>query len=242
MKRAILIIFVLLSFISLAEADDFADLATRGNEAYREGDFQKALDYYHQAEVERPENPELDYNVGSALYQEQKYEEAVEEFQNSLSTEDIQKVADAHYNLGNVQYRMGDYQNAILSYQNSLELNPDDLDAKYNLELARKMLKEQMKPEQQEQQQQQQQDQQQQDQQKQDEEQEEENEQQQPQQPQEDQEQQEEDQQPQPQPEENEMTKEDAERILNALQDDERDIQKDQERFKVRGTYRGNDW
>jgi len=240
MKPSIIAIFILLSSVLSVSADDFADLATRGNKAYHEGDYQKALDYYHQAEVERPENPELDYNVGSALYQAEKYEEAIEKFQNSLSTENIQKVADAHYNLGNVQYRTGDYQNAILSYQNSLELNPEDLDAKYNLELARKMLKEQMKPEEQDQQQQDK-DQQQQDQQKQDEEQEEKQDEQQSQ-PEENQEQQEDNQQQQPQPDENEMTKEDAERILNALQDDERDIQKDQERFKVRGTYRGNDW
>jgi len=246
MKFFGLIILILVFTFSSVIADDFANLATKGNDAYREGDYRKALDYYHQAEVESPENPALDYNIGNALYKDDKYEEAVEKYKNSLSSEDVEKVADANYNLGNVQYRMADYQNAIMSYQNALELNPDDLDAKYNLELARKMLKEQMKPENQDQQQQQQQ---QQDKQKQeeqkDEEQQDEDQQQQQQQRPEDQEeedQQEEQQQPQPQPEESEMTKEDAERILNALKDDERDIQKDQERFKVRGTYRGNDW
>jgi tetratricopeptide (TPR) repeat protein len=37
---------------------------------------------------------------------------------------------------------MQDYQKAIESYQKALEINPDDIDAKFNLELARRMLKE----------------------------------------------------------------------------------------------------
>jgi len=38
------------------------------------------------------------------------------------------------------------------------------------------------------------------------------------------------------------MSKEDAERILNALKDDEKDLQKKQQRYKARGNYRGDDW
>ena len=225
-------LFLLLTAAGLA--DSFTDMVDKGNAAFKEGDYRTALDYYHQAEVERPETPELYYNIGSALYGEQKYEEAVDKLQKSFSTDDVAKEAAGQYNLGNVYYRMGDYQNAILAYQQSLKLNPEDMDAKYNLELARKMLKEQIKPEQQQQQQQQQQEQQ--------ENQDQEQQQEQPQ-PQDDQQQEEQQQQQQPQPmDENEMSKEDAERILNALQDDEKDLQKQQQRFKTKGTYRGKDW
>ncbi|RKX32108.1 MAG: hypothetical protein DRP46_01840 [Candidatus Zixiibacteriota bacterium] len=240
MKTPKITFFALSLFMFAAglSAGDFADMVDKGNKAYLEGDYKTALDYYHQAEVERPETPELDYNIGSALYHEQKYEEAVDKLQKSMMTDNVDNEAAAHYNLGNVYYRMGDYQNAIMSYQRSLELNPDDIDAKYNLELARKMLKEQMKPEQQDQQQQQQQQQQQ-------EQQDQQQQQEQPQ-PQEDEQNQQEQQQQQPQPQdqqdENEMSKEDAERILNALKDDEKDLQKEQQRFKVQGNYQGNDW
>jgi Ca-activated chloride channel family protein len=228
-----------LAFAAIAVADDFTDMVEKGNRAFKEGDYKTALDYYHQAEVERPETPELHYNIGSALYGEQKYEEAEEKLQKSFAADDILKEAAGHYNLGNVYYRMGDYQRAILSYQQSLELNPDDMDAKYNLELARKMLKEQIKPEQQQQQQQQQQEQQ--DQQE-NQDQEQQQQQEQPQ-PQDDQEQDQEEQEQQPQQmDENEMSKEDAERILNALKDDEKDLQKQQQRFKGKGTSQGKDW
>ena len=233
---------IILSFCLLAAAplyaDDFADLVGKGNEAFENNEYNTALEYYHQAEVERPETPGLDYNIGSALYKEQKYEEAVDRLQKSLATDDVLQQAQAYYNLGNVHFRMDDYQQAIQNYQNSLELNPDDIDAKYNLELARKMLKEQMKPESQQNQQQQQQ------QQQQEEQQEQQEDQQDKQNPEEQQQQeQQQQQQPQPQPdEEKEMSKEDAERILNALQDDEKDLQKEQQRFRGEGSYQGKDW
>jgi tetratricopeptide (TPR) repeat protein len=180
----------------------------------------------------------LEYNIGTALYKDGKYEEAFDKLQKALVTEDIQYEADAHYNQGNVHYQMGNYQEAIKAYQKSLELNPEDLDAKFNLELARKMLKEQLKPEKQEQQQQQQQEQQQQPQ-PQDEEQQQ---QQQQEEEQENNEEQQQQQQQTQQMDENEMSKEDAERILNALKDDEKEIQENQKRFRGKGGYQGNDW
>ncbi|MCP4706258.1 MAG: tetratricopeptide repeat protein [candidate division Zixibacteria bacterium] len=240
MKHLFYIFIYLLLSVSFVVADDFTDLVGKGNKAVTEGDYQTALDYYHQAEVERPETPELEYNMAGALYHDEKYEEAVDKLQKSLVLQDANKEASAHYNLGSVYYRMGDFQNAIQSYQRSLELIPEDIDAKYNLELARKMLKEQMKPENKDQQEQEQQEQK-----KQEQQEEEQEEQQDQQQQQEEQNNEEENKEQQPQPQEqseDEMSKEDAERILNALKDDEKELQKDQERFKAKGNYQGNDW
>lgn len=242
MKRILFIMVLGLARAAGVSADDFSTYVGRGNAAYQEGEYSQALDWYHQAEVERPETPGLDFNIGTTLYQEGKYEEALEKLQKSLNTEDITHEALAQYNIGNGRFRTGDYQAAIQAYQKSLELNPDDLDAKYNLELARIRLKEQMQKQQQDPQQQQQQQQEQQQQQQEQPEQENQ-EQQQPEQPQD--EQQQDQQQPQPQPqevEEDEMSKEDAERILNALKDDEKDVQKKINHNLPKGNYQGNDW
>jgi len=188
-------VYILVGFFllgsSILMADEFNDLANNGNQAFLDGDYKTALELYHQAEVERPETPELDYNIGTTLYKEGKYEEAIEKLQRSMNTENIQYEADANYNQGNVYYQMGDYEASIKAYQKSLEINPEDIDAKYNLELARKMLKEQIKPEQQQDQQQQQQ------QQKQEEQQQDEEQKQEQQQPQDDEQNQEEQQQQQ---------------------------------------------
>ncbi len=240
-KHIIMLSFCLISVSLPVEADSFSKLVDKGNSAVLEGDYQSALDYYHQAEVERPETPELEYNMAGALYKDGKYEEAVDKLQKAMVMQDVAKEASAHYNLGNVYYRMNDFQNAIQSYQKSLELIPEDMDAKYNLELARKMLKEQMKPQNQNQDQQQQQQQQQ----NQDQQEQKQEEQQQEQPQDQEQQKQNENQQQQSEPQErneDEMSEEDAERILNALKDDEKELQKEQERFKVRGDYQGNDW
>ncbi|MDF1545409.1 MAG: tetratricopeptide repeat protein [bacterium] len=238
-----------------AGAEDYIDLVKKGNEAFQQNDFNTALELYHSAETELPESTELQYNMAGALYKEGKYEEAVDLYTKSLNTTDAALGASAHYNLGNTHFRMGDFQNAIKSYENSLSINPEDREAKYNLELARKRLKEQIKPEQQNQDQQNQQQKEQEEQEKkeqekkeqeQEEQQDQEKEQQQQQQQQQgeqDKEQQEQEQkQPQDaQQEKKEMSREDAERILNGLKD-EQDIQKKMKRARTSGNYSGKDW
>ncbi len=231
-----------LAFLFLAQtvlAVDYIDLVKRGNEALRVKDNKKALEFYRQAETEMPESPELNYNLGGALYEAGNYEEAVERLQRSMNTVDPKLEAAAQYNLGNTYFRMQDYQKAIASYQEALKLNPDDMDSKFNLELSRKMLKEQIKPEQQNNQQQQQQNQQ--PDQKQDQQQQNQNQQDEQKENQQDQKDQEKQQKSQ-QPDEKKMSKEDAERILNALKDDEKDIQKKVQRQAKAGNYSGKDW
>lgn len=237
----ILITFVLLILAQSVFAEDYIDLVKKGNQALQANENKKALEFYRQAETEIPESPELNYNLGGALHQEGNYEEAIERLQSALSTIDPQVEASAHYNLGNTYFRMQDYQRAISSYQDALNLNPDDMDAKYNLELARKMLKEQIQPKQQQNQQQQKQQQQQQDQQDQKKQDEQQNQDQQDQEQQDQQQQNQQQQQQQPQ-QDKKMSKEDAERILNALKDDEKDIQKKIKRETTSSGYSGKDW
>ena len=245
--RLVILLSVVLTLAGVAIAEgDHVDLVHKGNQAFESGDFKTALEYYHSAETCIPESPELEYNMGSALHEQGAYEEAIERLTKALSTTDIMQESRTHYNLGNTHFRADDFQKAIESYQKALEINPDDRDAKYNLELARRRLKDQMEEQEQDQQEQQQQEQQEQDQQQkpddqeqQDQEQQQEDQQQQ-QQDQQD-EQSEEEQQPQPQ-EPEDLSKEDAERILNALQDDEQEIQKQVKRRKARGNYVGKDW
>jgi tetratricopeptide (TPR) repeat protein len=230
---------------AVAGAEDFLDKIERGNQAYHQGQYDQALENYGLAEPELPESPELEFNIGTTMYQQGRYEEAVERFTKALNSTDVNVEQAAHYNLGNTHFKAQDYPKAIDSYQKALELNPDDMDAKYNLELARKMLKENMKPDQenQQQQQQQRQNQQQKDQQNQD--------QQDQQEQSEDQQKQEQDQQQDQQQDQNQqqqmqkpkpISKEDAERILNALRDDEQEIQKQIRRDKGQSEYNGKDW
>lgn len=244
MVRVVILVLILAGSVA---AEGLFDKVKNGNEAMARGDYRKALEYYHDAETDLPESPELEYNMAGALHYDGGYEEAVDKYQRALNSTDINTEAQAHYNLGNTLFRMQDYEKAIQSYQQTLEIDPDDMDAKFNLELARRRLKEQMQPQEKEQQQkqEQQEDQQQQEQEQQEEQENEDQEQEQEQQQQQDQEQdqQDQEQQPQPQPQDkDEMSREDAERILNALHDDEKEIQKKLKRPQVTGDYAGKDW
>jgi len=239
-KIIIISISIVLILAGTTVAEDYIDLVKKGNEALNASDYKKAMEFYHLAEAQIPDSPALDYNFGGALYFQENYEETLEKYQKALNTSDPNLEAKAQYNLGNTYYRMQDYPKAIESFQETLKSNPDDMDAKYNLELARRMLKENSKPEKQEGQDQEQQEQDQQKKDKQDQSKDEQKQKDSQQQDQENQDQKQ--QQKQSKPDDKKMSKEDAERILNALRDDEQDIQDKLKRQVAFGSYRGKDW
>jgi Ca-activated chloride channel family protein len=224
---------------------DYVKSVKAGNEAFAKKDYMKALEEYHAAETDLPVSPELDYNIGGALFEQGKYEEAVDKFTRALNSTDPAVAVQAHYNLGNTYYRMQDYVKAIQSYEEALKIDPKDMDAKYNLELARKMLKENSKPDQKNQQNKQDQQKQKQDQKQdqQDKDQNKKKDQQNADQIDKSQDQQDKQQQQKADPKDTrQMSKEDAERVLNALRDNEQDTQKRLKREIKVGEYNGKDW
>ena len=116
----------------------------RGNRDYSRADYEEALKAYEQARINDPENPRIHYNIGSAQYQTGRFEDAVKSFEQSLSSAKIPLQARAYYNRGNALFRLGKWDEAIESYKKTLQLDPHDLDAKYNIEFIRRKIKELM--------------------------------------------------------------------------------------------------
>jgi Ca-activated chloride channel family protein len=134
-------------------------------EAYDAGHFEEALQGFVDLQVERPDDPEVALNVGSTQYQMRNFPEADRTFSKAAMAPDSGVRGQALYNLGNSAYRQGRLQEAVELYKSVLELDPDDEDAKFNLEFVRDEIRrrhEEAQKRQQEQQQQEQQDQQQQ--------------------------------------------------------------------------------
>jgi Ca-activated chloride channel family protein len=257
----LIVLTMIIFWAGSAWGDSFSSLNRKGNKAYKRGQelaqeeekneaaeaWEEASKYYRDAEIEKPESPELSYNVGNVTYRQEKYQDALERYFKALNSDELEHQAWSYYNLGNAFYRSGKYPESIQAYQKCLELTPEDEDAKFNLEFVRKKMKEMLDKEakrQQEQKQQQQQpqsEQQEQQQQQQQQEQQTREDEKQAQQPEEEQKQQEQ-QREQLKPKEG-MTEEDAERILNALKDDEKELLKKQKRApKGRGSRGGKDW
>jgi Ca-activated chloride channel family protein len=226
--KFILVIVLLFGIMDYVSAQAVRKKVVEGNNLYNEEKFDEALNKYRDAQVHDPESSLLKFNIGDAQYKMNKYEEAIKEYEASLNSDDVLKQAQSYYNIGNTLYRLNKLPESIIAYKQSLELNPDDEDAKYNLEFVRKKLKDQAQKQQQDpqQQQQQQQDQQQQ--------QQNQDQQQQQQQEQEQQSQEEEQQEEKEQQQQQDISKEDAERILNALKEDEEKM-KEARKQKVRG-------
>ena len=223
----------------------------QAQEAYKRKDYQRALELYQEAQTRDPDSDTLAYNLGNTMYRLDRYEEARKLYDRILENKNPVLSADSYYNMGNTLYRMGrrtddqqSFSQALEAYKHSIMLDPGDRDAKYNYEMVRRLLKEQ----QQQQQNQDKQDQQDQDkksdqQQQQDDQQQNREQQQQEQQQQQQQSRQEqtrEQQQPELKP--GQMSKEEAERILEALVQMEKNEQKKKKEKKVPANRRGPDW
>jgi tetratricopeptide (TPR) repeat protein len=126
-------------------ADSFKKEISKGNESYREGKYEEAAKHYRSAEIDRPGSPVAAYNLGTALVTGKNYDEALPKLGEAASKLAGPEQSKALYNIGNGLFGAGKFEEAIGAYKKTLEVNPNDRDAKYNLELALKMLEEQKK-------------------------------------------------------------------------------------------------
>jgi tetratricopeptide (TPR) repeat protein len=142
--RIIIIFLVFILSATSAYSQKEKKRIRQGNTEYEEGNFSEAEKEYRKALMEKPGYTKGTFNLGDAMYEQENYEES-----NKLFTEVTERItspeekASAYYNLGNTYMKENKFQESIDAYKNSLRLNPNDPDAKYNLEYARKKLKEQ---------------------------------------------------------------------------------------------------
>lgn len=196
----------------------------RGNKAYEDGKFVDAEVEYRKGLEKNSKSFSGAFNLGNALYRQEKYPEAAQQFRTAatLAGTDKERVAAAYHNTGNSLLQAGEYAQSIEAYKEALRNNPNDGETRYNLVYAQHLLKQQQQEQQQQNQNQENQQQQQQDQQDQQQEQQDN----QNQQDEQDQQNQDDRQQQQQQDQQQErMSKEQAEEILNALEQDERNTQ-----------------
>ena len=190
----------------------------KGNGKYSDQKFPDSEILYRKAIDANKMSGDALFNLGDALYKQNKFEEAGKHFiENAEKTKESDKKADSYYNLGNSLLKGDKLKESITAYKNSLKLNPENAEAKYNLAYAQDLLRMQ-----QQQQQQQQGDNKQQDKDK-------DSKDQQPDKDQEKQDQQQQknsqSQQQQQQSQPQQISREDAQRLLDALANDEKKVQ-----------------
>ncbi len=124
-----------------------------GNTLYNQGKYDEAEVKYRQAMAE--ENNKSDsrweFNLGDALYKQERYEEAAEQFAKVANqTENEALKAQALHNLGNALVKQEKLKEAVAAYKNSLRLNPNDEETRANLTNSLRKMQQQQKQEQKE--------------------------------------------------------------------------------------------
>lgn len=147
MKRAILILLMLVSVTALAQkkTEDVAQqaklLTSEAAVAMANDDFIEGEAKYRKAIARSPEQVTGKYNLGNAYYKEQKNGEAMKRYLQAAEVANSK--SDKHrafHNLGNTFMNEKKYAEAVEAYKNALRNNPTDDETRYNLALAKEML------------------------------------------------------------------------------------------------------
>ena len=215
----------------LAQDKTDRDYLRSGNKLYNDSLFIKAEVDYRKALELNPKSTDAMFNLANALLMQQKAQEAMEQYESVSKIEkDKQKLAQIYHNMGVILQSSKQLPQCIEAYKESLRNNPKDDETRYNLALAQKLLKDQ------------EQDQQNQDQQQQQQEQKEDKQDQNKDQQEQDQKDQQQNQQQQQQ-NKNEMSKENAQQLLNAVMQDEKNVQdKVKKQLQIKGKKLEKDW
>ncbi len=145
-KLVVTIITFHVAFISFAQTND---ALAKGNDYYKESVFDLAERQYRLALEHDATNITAQYNLATALYRQRKFAEAITVWQNmrnNLNNKELK--GSSHYNEGVVYSKQKDLLKSIDAYKDALRNNPDDKQARENLQKALLELKKQQQDQQ----------------------------------------------------------------------------------------------
>ena len=123
--------------------------AIKGNLAFEEGDYKKAEEYYKMAIKAKPPPYGVYFNLGNTYLSQEKWQEAASSYGRFIDqAQDNNHKSLGLYNIGYIHAKNEKWEEASKFFSHVLKLNPNDLDAKHNLELALKKIKQQQQQQQ----------------------------------------------------------------------------------------------
>lgn len=152
MRKIVLLIMVFTTALQAQEQDPgqeealekSREITWEANRELEEDRFVNAEAKYRRAISRSNENSVAPYNLGNALYNRESYTEAFGRFKQAGETApDKSGKHNAFHNMGNVFMKNKEYEKAVEAYKEALRNNPTDEETRYNLALAKEMLKKQ---------------------------------------------------------------------------------------------------
>jgi len=142
--RKYFVLFQLLVLIVSVNAQQAGKYIREGNRNYDKKKFNESETSYRKAQEKNKEAFEPSFNIGDALYKQGKYTEAANQFE-SITEHKLKDMdlANVYHNLGNSFLNEKKFKESIDAYKNALRKNPNDKETKYNLSYAMKMLQQQ---------------------------------------------------------------------------------------------------
>ena len=150
-KRVATILLLMMAVGAQAQSD--RDYIRQGNKMFHAGKFAEAEVDYRKAIEKNGKNAQAAYNLGNALLAQKKDSAAIEQFQTAAKLEtNKHRRSYAYHNIGVICQGHQMYSEAIEAYKESLRNNPNDDETRYNLELCKRQQKQQQQNQQNQQQ------------------------------------------------------------------------------------------
>ena len=115
-----------------------------GNQFYKQSQFDLAEARYRQALQEDPTSREAMFNLSNALHQQKKYDQAIQLLDRlQASAKDSSTLSASAYNQGVAHTKQKNLEESIEKYKQALRMDPEDQQARENLQKALRELKKQ---------------------------------------------------------------------------------------------------
>lgn len=138
-------ILLLLSFLFLCSsgfAQSNRSILNDGVDKYEEKKYSDAELDFRKVVESTPKNFDANFNLGTSYYKQEKYDDAIKSFTSAFEgAKDNESKAKVLHNIGNSLLKSNKLEQSIEAYKNALKFNPNDQDTKYNLSYALEMLK-----------------------------------------------------------------------------------------------------
>jgi Ca-activated chloride channel family protein len=129
------LIFICLPAFVVAQSDNKSVI--KANKLYKEGKFEEAIAEYRKAAATNPENGLIQYNLGNAIFKKESFDEALATYDKSIElTKDNTFREKNTYNKGVSYTRQKKLPESIAEYKTALKIDPNDADARHNLQKA----------------------------------------------------------------------------------------------------------